>query len=92
MIKTNELTVGKWFKNLRLEEGLTLANLSDMSSFNITTIYRIENNRNFPNPATIISLLRLMFGDDDKRFEKERATYYTLRQRYLNNKNLKENK
>lgn len=82
-IKTNELTIGKWFKNIREEEKLTLKNLSLMSGFSVSTIYRIENNRSFPIPSTIIALLRIMFGDDDERFEKEIATYNTLKQRNI---------
>lgn len=82
-VKINSLTVGKWFKSLRNEEGLTLENLSSMSGLSITTIWRMEDDRNFPSPATVNSLLRLMFSDDNKRFEKEMATYNTLRKRHM---------
>lgn len=79
----NELTVSTWFKTLRKEQKLTMQNLSDMSGLSLMTISRIERGKNFPSQSTINSLLRLMYSDDDKRFEKELATYNTLRNRHL---------
>lgn len=66
------LGLGEFLKRHRINAGLTLDELSQLSGITITALWNAENGKNKPYAKTIIRLAKILKFDETEVFK----TYY----------------
>jgi transcriptional regulator with XRE-family HTH domain len=70
----NQLTIGSFVKNLRIECGVTQKLLSELTAIRESVIVYIENDERIPNKSTIYNIMNAL-GVNNKQ---NRAIYESL--------------
>ena len=62
----SDSTVGEYMRRLRRRKGWTLLELARETGLSYSHLSRLENDKNVPNPATVVKLAGVLDGDLDQ--------------------------
>jgi len=62
----SDSTVGEYMRRLRRRKGWTLLELARETGLSYSHLSRLENNKNLPNPETVVKLAGVLGGDLDQ--------------------------
>lgn len=76
------LTIGLWIQGLLEEKKISQRRLAELTGLSVVGINRIIKGKNKSvRDATVINILRSLFGNDSDRMAREYATFEILKNR-----------
>lgn len=82
IVEKSPLTIGLWIQGLLEEKEISQRRLAELTGLSVVGVNRIVNGKNKSiRDATVINILRSLFGNDSDRMAREYATFEILKNR-----------